>query len=329
MNRKTSREVLSPVMALAATTFTVATVAIIVTVSAAVAASAAQAPAPAPAQGAPGAARQGGGPPPQAPPAIKPVKAGVFMVTGAGGNSTVRVVNEGVIVVDTKNRGDQNYTALLEQIRTVTPAPVRYVFITHHHQGHSGNIGNFQDAGAEVIVQDNLNKNLETYNPPQGKPVPSKVSYAKDRSVKVGAASAEAHYYGRGHTNGDTVVYFPDVKVVSLGDLVVATAPNVDFPFGGSLVEYQQTLASILKLDFDTAIPGHGNDPMTRAEVQAFKGKVDTVLSRAKELIAKGTPKDQLMAQLKTDDLGWNLNTPQWTQPARLDPMFDELSKAK
>jgi cyclase len=281
--------------------------------------------------GAPGEGRQGGGRggPPPAPPAIKEVKPGVYVVTGAGGNSTVRVGSEGVIVVDTKNRGDQNYTALVDLVKTVSQAPVRYVFITHHHQDHSGNIGNFQSAGAEVIVHENLNKNLETYNPPQGKPAPSKVTYSKDREVKVGMASAVAHHFGRGHTGGDTVVYFPDVKVVSTGDLVVAAAPNIDFPFGGSLVEYQHVLESILKLDFDMAIPGHGNDPMTKADVQAFKKKVDTVITRAKELVATGTPKDQLFAQLKTDDLGWNLNTPQWTQAARLDPLYEELSKSK
>ena len=287
----------------------------------------------APAQGRPGGAAPAGqgagrGGPPPAPPAIKQVKPGVYMVTGLGGNSTVRVTDQGIILVDTKNRGDVNYKALMDLVKTVSQAPVKYVFITHHHQDHSGNIGNFQDAGALVIVHENLNKNLETYNPPQGKPALAKSNYRKDRKVKLGKASAVAYHFGRGHTGGDTIVYFPDVKVISTGDVVVAAAPNVDFPFGGSLVEYQQVLDKILKLDFDTAIPGHGNDPMTKADVQAFKKKLDTVISRAKELVAKGTAKDQLFAQLKTDDIGWNLNNPQWTQPARLDPLYDELSKA-
>src|SRR3954452_12278417 len=118
----------------------------------------------APAQGEAGG-RRGGGPPP-APPAIKQVKAGVYMVTGIGGNSTVRVTNDGLIVVDTKNLGDANYMALMEQIKTVSSAPVKYVFITHHHQDHSGNIGKFIEAGAQVIATENLNKNLDTYAPP-------------------------------------------------------------------------------------------------------------------------------------------------------------------
>jgi glyoxylase-like metal-dependent hydrolase (beta-lactamase superfamily II) len=289
----------------------------------------AQAPAGggAPAQGGQGGGRAGG--PPQAPPAIKQVKPGVYMVTGIGGNSTVRVTDAGLIVVDTKNRGDDNYNALMEQIKTVSQAPVKYVFITHHHQDHSGNIGNFEKAGAMVIATENLNKNLETYNPPQGKPEKANAPYTKDRKVSVGKAKAEAHYFGRGHTNGDTFVYFPDVKLVSSGDMVVATAPNCDFPFGGSVVEWVQSLDKLLKLDFDTLIPGHGNDPLTRAQVQEFRNKLNTVLTRAQEVVKSGTPKEMLIASIKTDDIGWNLNNPNWTQPARLDPFYAELQAKK
>ena len=57
--------------------------------------------------------------------------------------------------------------------------------------------------------------------------------------------------------------------------MFVATAPNADYPFGGSVVEWGKSLDSLLKLDFDTAIPGHGNDPLTKADVQAFKAKLE------------------------------------------------------
>jgi glyoxylase-like metal-dependent hydrolase (beta-lactamase superfamily II) len=259
---------------------------------------------------------------------IKQVKPGFYMVTGAGGNTSVRVTAEGLILVDTKNLGDAFYTALMDQIKTVSNQPVKYVFITHHHQDHSGNIGKFVEAGAQVIAHENLKTNLVTYAPAQGKPANPNVTYAKDRVVKLGGVSAEAHHFGRGHTNGDTFVYFPDLRIVSAGDMFVATAPNADFPFGGSVVEWSKSLDSLLKLDFDTVIPGHGNDPLTKADVQAFKQKIDTIISRGVDLVKKGTPKDQLLAQIKTDDIGWNINTQQWTQPARLDPFFDELSKA-
>jgi glyoxylase-like metal-dependent hydrolase (beta-lactamase superfamily II) len=296
--------------------------------------SAQQAPAAAPGAqgegqrgGAPGGAGGGRGGPPAAPPAIKQVKPGLFMVTGLGGNSTVRVTTDGLIVVDTKNLGEPGYNGLMEQVKTVSQAPVKFVFITHHHQDHSGNIGRFQDAGAEVIVHEGLNKALDTYAPQQGTPARAKATYTSSRTVKVGNATAEARFFGRAHTSGDTWVYFPDLRVVSTGDSFVAAAPNADYPFGGSVVEWVKTLDQVLKWDFDTAIPGHGNDPLTKADVQAFRDKLNTIVTRGRELVKKGTPKDQLMAQLKTDDLGWNLNTQQWTQAARLDPFYDELSK--
>ena len=280
------------------------------------------------AQGRGAGGRRGGGPP-QAPPMIKMVKPGVYMVTGIGGNTTVRVDPQGLIVVDTKNLGQANYDALMQQIKTVSSAPVKYVFITHHHQDHSGNIGPFQDAGAQVIVHENLNKNLETYAPPQGKPEQARITYTKDKKVKLGKATAVAYHFGSAHTGGDTVVYFPDVKVVSTGDEFVATTPNVDFPFGGSAVQWVKVLDQVLKLDFDTAIPGHGNDPMTKADVRAFRDKMNTVVERAHELVKNGTPKDQLLSTIKTDDIGWNVTGPQWNQPARLDAFYAELQAMK
>ena len=142
------------------------------------------------------------------------------MVTGLGGNTTVRVDPAGLIIVDTKNLGEPNYNQLMDLVKSVSQAPVKYVFVTHHHQDHSGNIASFQKAGVPVIVHANLNKNLETYSPQQGKPEMAKITYTKDKKVKVGKATAEAHYFGRGHTNGDTFVWFPDVKVLSAGDMV-------------------------------------------------------------------------------------------------------------
>jgi len=199
--------------------------------------------------------RQGGGPP-AAPPAIKQVTAGVYMVTGLGGNTTVRVDPAGLIIVDTKNLGEANYNQLMDLVKTVSQAPVKYVFVTHHHQDHSGNIGSFQKAGVPVIVQVNLNKDLETYNPQQGKPEMAKITYTKDKKVKVGKAKAEAHYFGRGHTNGDTFVWFPDVKVVSAGDMITGTAPNSDMAFGGSVVEWVSSLDKVLKLPFTGDLGG-------------------------------------------------------------------------
>jgi glyoxylase-like metal-dependent hydrolase (beta-lactamase superfamily II) len=275
---------------------------------------------------------KGGAPPPQ-PQMIQMIKPGFYVVTGAGGNTGVRVTKDGLIVTDTKNLGDQFYNDLMTQIKTVSTLPVKYVFITHHHQDHSGNIGKFEDAGAKVIAYEGLKKNLATYAPPQGKPSDPNTTYnSKSTKVKLGGATVVAYHFGNAHTSGDSIVYYPDIKVVQTGDVVVGVVPNCDYPFGGSVAEWPHVLDEILKLDFDVLVPGHSGPnsvTMTKADLQEYRKKWGMVNTRLTELVKKGTPKDQIMAQLKTDDIGWNLNNQQWNNPQRLDAMVAELSKAK
>jgi len=234
-------------------------------------------------------------------------------------------------VVDTKNLGDQFYNDLMAQIQTVSKEPVKYVIVTHHHQDHSGNIGKFVSNGAEVIANEGLKKNLETYNPAQGKPAPPNVTYATDKTIKLGGVKVEIHHFGNAHTGGDSIVYFPGDKVVATGDVVVGIVPNVDYPFGGSAVEWLTVLDKIAKLNFDTLVPGHsgqGKTTLTKAEFMDYKKKWETLVSRAEEQVAKGTPKEMLLASIKTDDIGWNINNQQWGNPQRLDAFYADLQKA-
>ena len=280
-----------------------------------------------------GAAKQAKGAAPAAQPQkIQMLKPGLFLVTGAGGNSSVRVTKDGLIVVDTKNLGVPFYNDLMAQIKTVSDKPVKFVIVTHHHQDHSGNIQSFKDAGATVIANEGLAKALETYAPAQGKPGQPTVKYTKDYKVKLGGVKVEVHHYGRGHTGGDSIVYFPDLKVVQTGDVVVGVVPNIDFPFGGSALEWQTQLNAIAKLNFDMLIPGHSapnQTTMTKDDFMKFKMNFDTIVARAKELVKAGTPKEQLIAKIKTDDLGWNINNAQWNQPARVDAFYEEMKDAK
>jgi cyclase len=251
-------------------------------------------------------AGQAAAPPP--PMAIKQVKPGLYMVTGFGGNSTVRVTDQGVILVDTKNLGDGPFNDLVAQIKTVTPQPVKYVFITHVHQDHAGNIGRFVKAGAEVWTYEGLKKNLETggvdgkgYSSPAGKPDPPNFTFKKDKEVKLGNVKAKAYHFANAHTGGDAVVYFPDVKVVSLGDEFVAQPPNSDYPNGGSILTWPKALGEVLKLDFDTAIPGHGNDPLTKADVAAFQHKIDLIAKKGIELRKKGVAKAEIRQRMQAE----------------------------
>ena len=91
------------------------------------------------------------------------MKPWLYMVTGAGGNSTFRVTSEGVILVDGKLPGEANYNGLMDLIKGATDQPVKYLIVTHHHADHTGNNQRFLDAGVQIVAHENLNKNLVTY----------------------------------------------------------------------------------------------------------------------------------------------------------------------
>lgn len=268
-------------------------------------------------------------PAPYAPMQVKLVTKGVYVIIGGGGNTTVRVGRDAVILVDTKYPGEPYRSDLLAKIRSITPLPVKYVFITHHHGDHSGNEGEFL-AGGSVIASAAEAATYRDYKTTKGpKAPPANVAYSgRSIEVSINGATAIGYHFGPGHTAGDTVVYFPDVKVVASGDLVADKTPNVDYvPGGGSILGWQRSLDDILALDFDYLITGHGDQIKSRADVLAYKHKWDIFIARARASIKAGTPKDKLMASIKTDDLGWTVTNLGWVWPEMLDAFYAEMSK--
>jgi glyoxylase-like metal-dependent hydrolase (beta-lactamase superfamily II) len=266
------------------------------------------------------AQRGRGGAPDNVMPA-RELKPGLFLVTGAGANTIIRLTSDGLIVADTKNPGDDQYNGLLAQIKAVSPMPVKIVLNTQHHPDHVGNNQKFIDMGAQVIAVEPLKSFMAS--DPRTKEIPGRPTqtFARDNVVKLGGAQVDMHYYAGGHSGGDTMIYFPDAKIVMVSDEITDTNPVVDWANGGSWLGWQKTLDGVLKLDFETAIPGRG-EPKTRADIQAFKAKVDLVISRANEAIKAGAMKDTLAMKVKTDDLApWMLNAQFFGN------LYDELTK--
>jgi len=253
---------------------------------------------------------------------IKMLKPNLYEITGGGANTLVRVTNQGLIVVDTKNPSDENFNRLMEEIKSVTDQPVKFVINTQHHPDHVGNNQKFIDAGAQVLALEALKTWME--KDPRTNAIPGRPTqtFAKDYTLKLGDAEVRLYFFGRGHTGDDTMVYFPDMKVVMVSDHITDATPIVDFANGGSAVEWTKNLDGVLALDFEQAIPGRG-EPKSRAEVQAFRTRFDTVVKRAAEAIKAGATKEQLASQVKTDDLGWQF------QPAFYGSLYDEVSKTK
>ncbi len=259
---------------------------------------------------------------------IRGVRDGLYVIPGfdggqSGGNVAVRVTDDGVIIVD--NKFPYSFDFITEQVRKITDQPIKYVLNTHHHDDHSGSNADFLPT-AEVIAHKNARANIVRNN----QPGPPRVIFADETAVFLGGAEVQMFHFGRGHTNGDAVAYFPDLRTVHTGDLIVfgqrldgsTLSPFWDFGNGGSVLEWPATLTGLLALDFDTVIPGHG-PLLTKDDVRIFRGKMEIVIDRVRTEIAAGATRDDIGSRVDTADLDWPL------APSRFRDVFDELTGAQ
>jgi glyoxylase-like metal-dependent hydrolase (beta-lactamase superfamily II) len=244
------------------------------------------------------------------------------------GDVAVRVTPEGAILVDDKY--PENLSDVLAQLRSVTALPVRYMLNSHHHGDHVSGNANVRAMGIDVIAHRNIRQNFLALKQP-GEP---NIVFADYGAVYLGGVEVQLFYFGRGHTNGDTVAYFPDLRTVHMGDLVIDGMPVIDYNGGGSATEFVTTIDRMLKLDFDTAIPGHGR-VMTKADVQAYKVRFEAMNQRMRELVRRGVPKDQLKtldqirAQLRLAELGWDDSVSTTASINSFGQYYDEIAAAR
>jgi glyoxylase-like metal-dependent hydrolase (beta-lactamase superfamily II) len=275
----------------------------------------------------------GGGRGPTAPLALKEIAPRLYMVGGSGGNSVFRVTDNGVVLVDTKILGEAYYNQLIDLIKIVSNQPVRYAVVTHVHVDHSGNIEYFVKNGTQVVAHENLVKNLETYTPAGvGKPGKPNVTYSKDYSIRLGNTEvAHVYHFANGHTSGDSIVHFPDLGVVAMGDELQLPNVRCDYALGGSIPGLAQSINEVLKLNFELAIPGHMNEefpfgPARRQQLVDLKAKLDSINKNAIELVNKGTPKDQLIARIQAADPNATVGAILQNDPRRIDLFYEEIS---
>jgi cyclase len=227
----------------------------------------------------------------------------------------VYVTSEGVILIDDKF--DQDHDAIMAAVKEATSQPVKYVISTHYHADHSGGNAKMYGAGVDIISTANSRKNIvdkKQSNAPPGV-VPARIVFTDETSVFLGGKEVRAHYYGRGHTNGDAVIYFPALRTIHTGDLMAGNSPLVDYNGGGSVVEWTKTLDGALKLDFDTVIPGHG--PVTnKAGLQAYRDNIVKMRERVTKEIRSGKGQAEIAKFMETE-YQWAPNSlqQQWSVP--------------
>lgn len=246
------------------------------------------------------------------------VKTGLYVISGGGSNTVLRLSGNGLVLVNGKYSG--HYDELQRRVRKIVDQPVRVEINTDHYANHNGTNGQFTADGIQVIAQQNAARHLHSQNPYETQISPPAWTYESEKTLQFGPVTIQLLHIDKAHTDGDTAVYFPDLKAVALGALY-STNPIPDYSAGGTLFGWEDGLNQILKLDFDVAIPDSG-PAVSRDDVEAMRNRIDLMISRGKAIIRSGAPKEQLLSHLKLDDLGSGLSL----SDDQLDRLYRELS---
>jgi len=279
---------------------------------------------------------------------LQPVADGLYLLAGEGGNVAVHVTGAGVILVD--DMFYRNYDDIVALVATVTDEPIVYVLNTHQHDDHAG--GNARMlAIADVVAHENVWLNLSDIRQPYYEDTPGtpiglpNVTFTDELVLRLGGSEVRTQHFGRGHTDGDAVVYFPALGVIHTGDLFLGRPPAtgaaagrppgvniyVDYAQGGSFLEWTRTLDAVLELDFDTIIPGHG-PVSTRDDLLRFRADLEAMRDRIAALIRSGATREQVLTVFEMD-YGWRSTgcppsppTPGCLQFQQMDALIRELS---
>ena len=208
-----------------------------------------------------------------------------------GGNTGVFVTDAGVIVVDTKLAG---YGAdILAKIKTVTNKPVTTIINSHTHGDHTGSNEGFP-ATVEIVAHENTKANMlkmDAFKGDKAQFLPKR-TYKDKLTLGSGKDRVDLYYFGPGHTNGDTFIHYPALRVLQMGDMFAwKDAPLYDRNNGGSGVEHPKTMAKLLGAlaarDVEIVIPGH-SPLMKLADVQEYQRYTAELLSLTEAAMKAG-----------------------------------------
>jgi len=237
-----------------------------------------------------------------------------YRLEGQGGNITVAVGSDGIIMVDTQ------FAPLSDKIKAaikaISPLPIKYAIVTHFHGDHTGGIANFQKDGTIVIAQDNIRLRLlgGTTNattggkmaPQSGDAIPKETYVGGDKIIEVGGRKAILTHYYNAHTDGDTGVYFPDANVIATGDIMNSNHryQQADYGNGGDVRGMVRATNAWLKIANDQTKVQTGHGPLADKKViAAYNEMAKTAVERVGKLVNEGKTEAEVVALDPLKDL--------------------------
>lgn len=254
---------------------------------------------------------------------------GVF--TEKGGTILFCLSKEGIVVVDSQFPDSSGH--LIEALKEKTSTPYRLLINTHHHGDHtSGNVA-YKGLVQHVLAHENSKANQERVAREQNKEGSQfypDITYATSWCEKTGNENICLHYFGAGHTNGDSLVHFQDSNIVHLGDLVFNRRhPYIDKASGASIANWIKVLEkSITHFDKNTQYvcghAGNGSDViLTASDLRLFADYLGNLLKLVGDEIKAGKKLEEI---LKLKEIP---GSPEWTGDGIERPLkaaFQELA---
>lgn len=239
-----------------------------------------------------------------------PVRDGIYMLQGSGGNIGVSTGEDGTMIVD-----DQ-FAPLTGKISAaiaeLTEHPVNFVVNSHFHYDHTDGNTNFGRAGAYIVAQDNARRRMESTQVLSGS---GRVQEAYD---EVGLPTItffdSMRFYfngntvdiintGNGHTDGDAQVYFREANVLHAGDMFVRYGlPFTDRDNGGTtdgMIDALWNIAGIIN-DDTIIIPGHGQ-LSSRDDLLAFRDMLVVIRGNLVRAKVQGLSAEEMLATEPAD----------------------------
>jgi glyoxylase-like metal-dependent hydrolase (beta-lactamase superfamily II) len=244
-----------------------------------------------------------------------------YRLEGAGGNVTVAVGGDGIIMVD--GQFAPMHDKLKAAIATLSDQPIKYLINTHFHGDHVGGNGPFAADGAIVVAQDNIRVRLTAgtkngltgaVTPPVAPgAVPKQTYVGGSMTLTVGGRTAKLTHVNNAHTDGDTWVYFADANVLCTGDTMNNTKhyQTIDFANGGDIRGMIRATEAFLEVanDRTKVVTGHGA-LANKQDIIEFHGMLLTARERIEPLVRQGKSEQEVIDAKPLADLDakWAVN---------------------